>query len=246
MEYKMGIRHGWVLAPLVCFLFLAADTPDRLTTDKEALSDLQIYVGSWRGAGQVRRGSNEGSWVEQCDWMWKFSEKSASLDFTSPKSKYFLSGSLRPAKKKGDYQLTCHLVGGKDKLTYTGRLDKTEKLILNADKIVTGLPSRVSIRLVARGNRLIVLYEKKSASSDRYQRLAEVGYTRKGSNFGKGTVFVECVVTGGKGTIPVSHKGKTYYVCCSGCRDAFNDDPAGILADYFASKEEEKSSSKKN
>ena len=36
--------------------------------------------------------------------------------------------------------------------------------------------------------------------------------------------------------MPVMHKGKTYYVCCTGCRDAFNDDPEGILAEYEKNK----------
>jgi len=34
------------------------------------------------------------------------------------------------------------------------------------------------------------------------------------------------------GTITVTHMGATYYVCCSGCRDAFNENPAKILAEY--------------
>ena len=40
----------------------------------------------------------------------------------------------------------------------------------------------------------------------------------------------ECIVTGGAASIAVSFQGKTYYVCCSGCRDAFNEDPAKIIA----------------
>jgi YHS domain-containing protein len=39
-------------------------------------------------------------------------------------------------------------------------------------------------------------------------------------------------VTGGKGTIPVTYQGETYYVCCTGCRDLFNDDPETVLAEY--------------
>jgi len=38
------------------------------------------------------------------------------------------------------------------------------------------------------------------------------------------------------GTIAVSYAGTTYYVCCTGCRDAFNDNPAKILAEYKARK----------
>ena len=44
----------------------------------------------------------------------------------------------------------------------------------------------------------------------------------------------ECVVTGGKGTMAVSFKGQTYYVCCSGCKQAFDDDPEGVIAEYKA------------
>jgi YHS domain-containing protein len=34
----------------------------------------------------------------------------------------------------------------------------------------------------------------------------------------------------------VSYMGQTYYVCCSGCRDAFNENPAKIIAEYKARK----------
>ncbi|MBV9126060.1 MAG: YHS domain-containing protein [Planctomycetes bacterium] len=40
---------------------------------------------------------------------------------------------------------------------------------------------------------------------------------------------IECIVTGGLGTIPVSYKGITYYVCCTGCKQAFEDNPEKIL-----------------
>ena len=81
--------------------------------------------------------------------------------------------------------------------------------------------------------RTLVLHERKPARQSQYFRIAEVGYTRKGTSLAvEGADGPECVVTGGKGTIRVSYKGKNYYVCCTGCRDAFNDDPEGILAAY--------------
>ena len=86
---------------------------------------------------------------------------------------------------------------------------------------------------------MIVLYEKK-VGGDRFARISEVGYTREGSNFGKGTNYIECIVTGGVGTMAVTHQGKTYYVCCTGCRDYFNDDPEAVIAEYRQRKEEEK------
>ena len=44
----------------------------------------------------------------------------------------------------------------------------------------------------------------------------------------------ECVVTGGLGTIEVTHNGKTYYVCCTGCRDYFNENAEKVLAELAA------------
>jgi len=34
---------------------------------------------------------------------------------------------------------------------------------------------------------------------------------------------------GGLGTIEVTHAGKSYYVCCTGCRDYFNENPEKFL-----------------
>ena len=89
-----------------------------------------------------------------------------------------------------------------------------------------------------------MLYEKNLTGTNRYTRLAEVGYTRKGSGFGRGASFPECVVTGGYGNMEVTYKGKTYKVCCSGCRDLFNEDPETILAEYRERKAKEREKQK--
>jgi YHS domain-containing protein len=68
-------------------------------------------------------------------------------------------------------------------------------------------------------------------SSKTFARLGEVGYTRNGVAFASGESGPLCIVTEGRGTISVSYKGKSYYVCCSGCKDLFNKDPESILAE---------------
>ena len=67
---------------------------------------------------------------------------------------------------------------------------------------------------------------------------------RGGGNFAKAYVDRECVVTGGAGTIMVTYKGQSYWVCCTGCRDLFNEDPEKVLAEYRARKETEKKKQK--
>ena len=46
----------------------------------------------------------------------------------------------------------------------------------------------------------------------------------------------ECIVTGGLGTIAITYKGQTYYVCCTGCRDAFNENPEKFIKEWEAKK----------
>ncbi len=113
-------------------------------------------------------------------------------------------------------------------------------LTVTADEARGEMPARMTVRLVAGGDRMLVLYEKR-VGDGLYARLAEVGSTRKGSSFAKAaTSGPECVVTGGLGTIAVEYEGQKYFVCCGGCRDLFNDDPAGVLADYRERKAEER------
>ncbi len=224
-------------------LAIADDQPGSRTDDQEALTPLQEFVGTWRGVGQLRRGSNDGAWIEESNWAWSFADKGAALAFHSTDSKYFAEGTLLPANEAGSFRLVCRTPGEEPKeAAYSGKLDDEGRLVLLSDAADDGdaaLPARVTIRTVAGGDRLVVLLERKSGA-DRYLRLAEVGYTRKGSEFGKTATGIECIVTGGKGTIPVTYKGETYYVCCTGCRDLFNDDPEAVLAEYRQRLEEKK------
>ena len=36
------------------------------------------------------------------------------------------------------------------------------------------------------------------------------------------------------------YMGKTYYVCCGGCKDAFNDDPAKYVKEFEERKKKDK------
>ena len=54
--------------------------------------------------------------------------------------------------------------------------------------------------------------------------------------FAVGETGPECIVSGGKGTMAVTYQGKTYYVCCSGCRSEFNENPAKYVAEYETKK----------
>jgi YHS domain-containing protein len=100
---------------------------------------------------------------------------------------------------------------------------------------------RVSVILLNE-KRTLVQNEQRPATGGDFRRIAEVGYTREGTSLAaSGAGGPECIVTGGTGTSTVTYKGKTYYVCCSGCRQAFEDDPEGILAEVAKRATERKS-----
>ena len=48
---------------------------------------------------------------------------------------------------------------------------------------------------------------------------------KDGESIAGGTKKPECIVSGGAASIAVQYGGKTYYVCCSGCRDEFLASP---------------------
>ncbi|MFT5525960.1 MAG: YHS domain-containing protein [Pirellulaceae bacterium] len=242
----MHIRYRFLWFMALPLLLLGADHANKAPQSKEQLQQLQEFVGQWRGVGQLRRGSTQGAWQEKSEWKWSFGKEETALVFESEDGKYFQAGKLRAGDKANEYSLTVTTADEKE-VEYNGKLGEDGALTLTLDqppKDYTG-PTSVAIRQFAKGARLVVQLHK-SSPTGRAISMGTIGYTKIGSNFGKGLSYVECVVTGGKGTIPVVYMGKTYYVCCGGCRDYFNDDPKLALEEYYERKAEEKKEAEKN
>ena len=230
------------LAALLGSLSFAEDKPsNKLRADKEALAPLQGFVGKWKGAGFLRRGSTKGAWREDSAWAWKFSDGRACLEFSSPGARHLRRGQLAAAEKSGRYVLNAELPDEGGNARYRGVKNKDGKLVfelLEAERKNSPAPARISINLLAAGKRLVVLYEGKNARSGRHYRLGEVGYTLSGTSISSGSGQPECIVTGGRGTIRVEHKGKSYTVCCKGCLEAFREDPEAVLSEWGTRKKE--------
>ncbi len=219
-------------------------TPEKSTKEtraavQKALAPLNSLIGGWRGIGQVRRGSTNGSWRETGTFVWKFGGGKVGVEYQVKEGKHIGTGlvSWNTARKK--FTMDAVFDDG-SKRSYRGEFEKNVlTLVSEPDK--DDIVSRITLRQL-NDKRMLVLYETRRSEQSFYSRVGEVGYTREGTRLASsGSSGPECVVTGGAGTIKVSHEGKTYYVCCTGCRDAFNDDPAGILADYREKLAEKKS-----
>jgi hypothetical protein len=230
----MKTSFAWIVL-LAAIARVGASEDTKSDDDKSQLAKIQQLVGQWRGVGQPQRGSTKDSWIEQADWQWSFAG-GTSLVGKLPEGKYFHKIKLVRGEKDGEYTLLATPADGSKELTFAGTLGEGGNLQLVASESRDGLPSRISFRFVAGGDRLLVLLEKQGGTASQFVRMAEVGYTRKGSGFGKGSSGPECVVTGGFGSIEVMHDGQKYYVCCTGCLEYFKDSPDEVIAEYKARK----------
>ncbi|WP_298862091.1 YHS domain-containing protein [uncultured Gimesia sp.] len=206
-----------------------ASTKEDRAAVKEALAEFNSLIGGWRGVGMIKRNSRRGAWSEKAEWVWKFSPDSTSIAYQIKDGKFLKSAMLSYDPQKKTYLLSAVMPDGK-KRDYTGQLSK-DTLILDSPPGKDGTVYRISIRRLNE-KRTLVLFEQRNQGQSFYYRLAEVGYTRAGTRLAEsGSGGPECIVTGGTGTIQVSYQGKKYYVCCSGCKQAFEDDPETFIAE---------------
>lgn len=195
----------------------------------DALRDFNGLIGSWRGVGQVKRNSQQGAWQESAELVWELKPKSTGIRINISEGKEWKTALLGYDETTKTFTLAATLPDDTTR-KYEGKLADKRLVLEGADdkKDVHRLTLTV-----LNENRMLILFEKRPEQQSFFTRVGEVGYQRQGTRLaavgGTGPI---CVVTGGAGTMPVTYKGTTYYVCCTGCRDAFNDDPEGILAAY--------------
>jgi len=208
-----------------------ADQPAKRSS-KEALQAVQDLVGSWRCTCTPEGTKAEqfkNFWIETMSWEWKFKDKDVWLNVGFEKGKHFTGGELRYLPVKDQYELTLKNAA-KDTLVFTGKLEEKVLTFERSDEA-----KKESQRLVFRllhGNRITYRYDAKAAGKAIFTKVYDSGATKEGVAFASGDGRPECIVTGGTGTITVSFRGKTYYVCCTGCRDEFNADPAKYVKEF--------------
>jgi hypothetical protein len=206
---------------------------------KEALRVFQDLIGPWRATGEpegTRLEKQKGFWIENLTWEWQFKGDDVWLKVAFEKGKYYRRGELRYLPDKDLYQLTLENLD-KESLTFSGKL-KESRLTLERQDDKKQEGQRLVVTLL-HSNRFLYRYEVKAAGKTDYAKLWQVGATKEGVPFaGKGDNRPECIVSGGLGTTPVMYKGQTYYVCCSGCRDAFRDDPEKYIKEYEEARKE--------
>lgn len=238
----------WAISMSAVFLFVAG-SPTLYEDDAErqkvvqALSEFNGFVGEWRGVAQPKRGSSAGAWSEKCKVAWQFASGSSGLVFRLDPGRQFRTLTLSVPKSSGDSSNGPILIAedsNGQKFELSREVSTTGEERKSAEDGVWSFASdssqdaqrRCTIRAISE-IRMTLLFEERASATASWKRLSEIGLTRAGEKLAKGnTGGPVCIVTGGLGTIRVEHEGKAYYVCCEGCKQAFDADPAGTIKDY--------------
>jgi YHS domain-containing protein len=227
------------LSVLVAQAARTAEQPAR-RTPRQALQAFNDLIGSWRATGEPEGTFQErqrGFWTESVSWEWQFKGDDAWLKVAIDRGKHFRGGELRYLPDKDQFRLTL-MAPDKERLTFEGPFQDGKLTVERRDE-KTKETQRLVVTLL-HVNRFLYRYEVKADGRPTFKRLYQVGCTKEGVSFATaGDNEPECVVSGGRGKIPVTYKGQTYYVCCTGCRDAFKEDPEKYLKEYAERKAKE-------
>lgn len=228
----MKLRIALGSATLLAFFAATATPADKPEPAKDALKALNEFVGQWKGNGETKSGKTE-LWKESAEWSWDLKGEEPALKVKFTGGKQFTEGTLKYLPDKKKYELTAKDMDKYDQV-FTGEI-KAKKLVLTREDKDTKDKYTIEMSTNNDGARFVynVAVQKKGVGIAR--RLVEVGLTKEGASLAGGKKN-ECIITGGLGTIAVSYNGKTYYVCCTGCRDEFNANPKKYVEEYEKSK----------
>jgi len=209
------------------------------SSPKGALQALNEFIGEWKGNGapEKRRVERGESWDETLSWSWRFKKDDVWLTLAVKNGRYFKSGELRYLPDSKRYHLTAFDKHDK-KLIFTG-VNKDGYLTLERLDPDSKETQRLTMNSAGDGLRFIYRYAHKPEGRTLFTKDYLVACTRAGESLAGKENKVECPVSGGLGTMPVSYNGKTYYVCCSGCRDAFNENPEKYIKEFEAKKKKQ-------
>lgn len=233
-----------LLVPTICgCLALALGLPAGRTpvraadSDREAamdaLKEFNDYIGSYKASGAPGRKDPKGEWSETISWGWKFKGNDAWMIMDVKQGKHLKSGELRYMAEKEMFQFTAVDLKGQ-KMVFEGKMSPSGWLDLARTDPKSKEVQQIKMSTNNDGARFIYEYWTKASGRTTPIKSYQVAGAKEGESIGAKEKKNICVVSGGLGTSTVSFGGKTYYVCCSGCREAFDENPAKYVKEFEA------------
>ncbi|MEO6808353.1 MAG: hypothetical protein ABI353_04500 [Isosphaeraceae bacterium] len=191
-------------------------------------ASFNYLLGGWKGSG-IPEANRVRGWPEKHNWAWKFAKGTpVGMTVVLEGDKVLTNGELSYDDASKTYHLNAQGADGKP-LAYQGTLDSTGKtLTLDREGTSAEGKERIILRPNSSKIRYTMVIERQPPGAPQYSRFIEVGVTKEGEAFAAGgntANLPKCVITGGSATMTVSFQGKTFPICCTGCRDEFNDNP---------------------
>jgi len=205
---------------------IAADSAE--SEIPEAFVRFEHMVGSWKGTGIATANRLKG-WPENHLWAWKFDKGSpVGMTFEWKGNKSLAKGQLSYDSATKQYRLDGSDASGKP-FVFVGSIDKAGKaLVLTRGGGTDKGKDRLTIRPNSNLIRYTLEFDHQETGAPQFKRMVDVGLTKEGESFaagGSAADLPKCILTGGAATMTVTYQGKSYPICCSGCRDEFNENP---------------------
>jgi len=230
-----------VIIGLAGFVATSPAAPTEKNKNKAALQELQDFVGGWKGSAgnKLVLAPRDKFWEEKISWGWKFKGDDCWMVIAFDGGKFLKTAEVKyvPATKK--FQLVGTAPDGKTKLTFNGTY-KDDKLTFERTDPDSKDTQRIRFNLAAEGIRLIYQVDRKAEGGTIWKMEFASQQTKLGESLAKTEKGPECVVSGGRGTTPVTFGGETFYVCCSGCADAFRENAKKYVDEFKAKKGKKK------
>jgi YHS domain-containing protein len=229
------MRRTLVMLGMLVLVSALPAGENKAVPPRDALQPFNLLVGTWRGAGTPDGTAEEkqkGHWQEAIAVEWKFQGSDVRIEWKISEGKHLRLGELRWDSTAEVFRF--RRIDPKDEgPEFTGKL-VNKVLTLERIDPKTRETQRIIFSLL-HANRFLYRWETKPADRTYFTRIWQVGATKEGVPFAEtGRSERECVVSGGNGTTAVTFNGKTYYVCCSGCRDEFRENPEKYVREFEA------------
>lgn len=234
-----GLLSGLVLGTAL----IAADPDDGAIP--ETLAPFEYMIGSWKGPG-IPTANRLRGWPEKHMWAWKFVKGTpVGMTVTLEGNKTLAKGVLSYDAKAKRYILEGTDPDGKP-VSFAGTLDSKGRT-LTLDRVAGTDAAKERLVLFPNSDqiRYTINHSRQEPGAPQFKVVTEIKVGKEGEIFAAGGAATEgpkCVLTGGAATMTVSYQGKSYPVCCTGCRDEFNDNPekyvkkAALMAEQGAGK----------
>lgn len=228
----------------------ASTEPPKFEEVVAALKPIQVLLGKWQGL--IKNASRS----EVHDWVWdlKTDPVFPALVLNVPDGEFFTNARLTYDPRVDQFLMTT--VDEEDVTrSFTGKFKAEPKDVPSEDG--KGVERTFQLELTenedsGRGTRFQYVFKQqhnnrylvdvnRARGRAKFQQFDVIGSQRDGVSFAKADDDYgdkTCIISGGLGTSTVTYKGRTFYVCCSGCKAAFDDEPERWIARYEEQKAE--------